>query len=125
MIPFISPDGYVTLNLMPNYATIKEQIMAPSSTGQGQIIAATLLQRRNLELSNIRIKDGETLVLGGLIQEEERKTVAKLPLLGDIPVIGSIFRSTTTTNTKNELVIMITPHIIKDTEDVASNSENL
>lgn len=125
MIPFISPDGYVTLNLMPNYATIKEQIMAPSSTGQGQIIAATLLQRRNLELSNIRIKDGETLVLGGLIQEEERKTVAKLPLLGDIPVIGSIFRSTTTTNTKNELVIMITPHIIKDTEDVASSSENL
>lgn len=125
MVPFISPDGYVTLNLIPNYATIKEQVMAPSSTGQGQIIAATLLQRRSLELSNIRIKDGETLVLGGLIQEEERKTVAKLPLLGDIPVIGSFFRSTTTSNDKSELVIMITPHIIKDTEDVASNSENL
>ena len=124
LVPFISPDGYVTLNLMPNYATIKEQIMSPSSSG-GQIIAATLLQRRNLNLSNIRIKDGETLVLGGLIQEEERKNVAKLPFLGDIPVIGSLFRSTTTSNTKNELVIMITPHIIKDTEDVASAGENL
>lgn len=125
LVPFISPDGYVTMNLMPNYATIKEQIMAPSSTGQGQIIAATLLQRRNLELSNIRIKDGETLVLGGLIQEEEHKNISKLPLLGDLPVIGSVFRSTTTTNTKSELVIMITPHIIKDTDDVASAGENL
>lgn len=125
LVPFISPDGYVTLNLMPNYATIKEQIMAPSSTGQGQIIAATLLQRRNLELSNIRIKDGETLVLGGLIQEEEHKNISKLPILGDLPVIGSVFRSTTTSNTKSELVIMITPHIIKDTEDVASAGENL
>ena len=125
LTPFISPDGYVTLNLSPNYATIKEQVMSPSSSGKGNIIAATLLQRRNLELSNIRIKDGETLVLGGLIQEEERKSVAKLPILGDIPYIGSLFRSTTTSNTKNELVIMITPHIIKDTEDVASESENL
>lgn len=125
LTPFISPDGYVTLNLSPNYATIKEQVTSPSSSGNGTIIAATLLQRRNLELSNIRIKDGETLVLGGLIQEEERKTVSKLPILGDIPYIGSVFRSTSTTNTKNELVIMITPHIIKDTEDVASDAENL
>ena len=85
-----------------------------------------MLQRRNLDLSNIRIKDGETLVLGGLIQEEERKDVTKLPFLGDLPVIGSIFRSTNTTNTKNELVIMITPHIVKDTEDMANNeTENL
>lgn len=122
MVPFISPDGYVTLNLMPNYATIKEQVMSPSSSGTGTIIAATLLQRRNLELSNIRIKDGETLVLGGLIQEEERKNVTKLPFLGDLPVIGSVFRSTSTSNTKNELVIMITPHIVKDTEDVASET---
>ena len=53
LTPFISPDGYVTLNLSPNYATIKEQVMSPSSSGKGNIIAATLLQRRNLELSNI------------------------------------------------------------------------
>ena len=125
LVPFISPDGYVTLNLMPKYSTIKEQIMSPSQYGSTQYIAATLLQRRNLELSNIRIKDGETLVIGGLIQEEETKDISKLPLLGDLPVIGSIFRSTTTSNTKSELVIMITPHIIKDTEDVASAGENL
>ena len=85
-----------------------------------------MLQRRNLELSNIRIKDGETLVIGGLIQETESKTVAKTPVLGDLPVIGSLFRTTSTKNEKSELVIMVTPRIIKDTEDVASeNTENL
>ena len=64
-------------------------------------------------------------MLGGLIQEEERKNVSKVPFLGDLPVVGSVFRSTNTVNTKNELVIMITPHIINDTEDVASANENL
>lgn len=82
------------------------------------IIAATLLQRRNLDLSNIRIKDGETLVIGGMIQETETKNVQKLPFLGDLPYIGSFFRNTTTKNEKSELVIMLTPRIIKDSEDV-------
>ena len=122
MTPFISPDGYVTLNLTPKYATIKEQVMDnyydEASGTSTPIIAATLLQRRNLDLSNIRIKDGETLVLGGLIQETETKSVQKLPFLGDLPYIGSFFRNTTTNNEKAELVIMLTPRIIKDSEDV-------
>ena len=127
LTPFISPDGYVTMNLKPEYATIQPNgEIHTMGNGGGDIIAATLLQRRNLDLSNIRIKDGETLVLGGLIQERESKNISKLPFLGDLPLIGSIFRSTTTSNEKSELVIMITPHIIKDTEDVASSdTENL
>ncbi len=122
MTPFISPDGYVTLNITPKYATIKEQVMDnyydETSGTSTPIIAATLLQRRNLDLSNIRIKDGETLVLGGLIQETETKDIQKLPFLGDLPYIGSFFRNTTTNNEKTELVIMLTPRIIKDSEDV-------
>lgn len=126
LTPFISPDGYVTLNLKPNYATMKEEVTSVSiSNPDLPITAAVLLQRRNLELSNVRIKDGETLVLGGMIQEEEKKEVSKFPLLGDLPVIGGVFRNTHTTNSKSELVIMVTPHIIKDTEDVASDTENL
>lgn len=125
LTPFISPDGYVTMNLKPNYATVKpDGVLRTTGNGGGQIVAATLLQRRNLDLSNVRVKDGETLVLGGLIQETESKKVAKIPFLGDLPVIGSVFRNTSTTNEKSELVIMITPRIIKDTEDVASG-ENL
>lgn len=127
MTPFISPDGYVTLNMQPKYATIKEQVMDNYVDEEGNatpIIAATLLQRRNLDLSNVRIKDGETLVLGGLIQETENKKVQKMPFLGDLPYIGSLFRNTTTTNEKSELVIMVTPRIIKDTEDF-NQTDNL
>ena len=126
LTPFISPDGYVTINLKPNYATVQPNGTIETTGNDGNsIIAATLLQRRNLELSNIRVKDGETLVLGGLIQENESKRIVKVPFLGDLPLVGPIFRSTTTSNEKQELVIMITPRIIKDTEDLASDTENL
>ena len=121
--PFISPDGYVTLNIKPEYATILSQVTA-QDTG-GQYIAATLLSRRNLDLKNVRIKDGETLVIGGLISEEEQKTIGKVPVLGDIPLIGTLFRSTSSEKKKNEMVIMITPKIITDTEDGTGNIETL
>ena len=78
-----------------------------------------------MNLKNVRIKDGETLVIGGLINEEEQKSVGKVPFLGDIPGIGALFRSTTSTKKKNEMVIMITPKIITDTEDAIGNSETL
>ena len=124
LTPFISPDGYVTMNLKPEYATLAGEELSVSAQGL-PIRAATLLKRRNLNLSNLRIKDGETLVIGGMIQEEEKKTVSKVPFLGDLPVIGSVFRNTKTENLKSELVIMVTPRIIKDTEDAVAESENL
>ncbi len=114
LVPFISPDGYVTMNIKPQYATEAGQVTTESQTGSGRDIAATLLNRRNLDLKNVRIKDGETLVIGGLIQETEQKTVQKIPVLGDLPLIGAAFRSTVTSKGKSELVIMITPKIIKD-----------
>lgn len=121
--PFISPDGYVTLNITPEYATILSQV--PAQDENGTYTAATLLSRRNLDLKNVRIKDGETLVIAGLINEEEQKTVGKVPFLGDIPGIGALFRSTTSSKSKNEMVIMITPKIVTDTEDAVGNTETL
>ena len=115
MVPFISPDGYVSLNLKPHYATKKSDIIDKQ---YNDALVGTLLNRRDLNLSNIRIKDGETLVIGGLIKEEEQQNVTKIPILGDIPVAGVFFRNTKKTNIKSELVILITPRIIKDTEDV-------
>ena len=121
LTPFISPEGYVTLNIKPEYNTVAGQEMTPNSLG-GLDLAATLLSKRKLDLKNVRIKDGETLVLGGLIQEQEQKTVSKIPILGDLPLIGTAFRSTNTTKSKSELVIMITPKIINDGESsVAGN----
>ena len=105
--PFISPEGYVVMNLKPNY-----------STRAGGTDDYTLLSRRSLELENVRVKDGETLVLAGLIQENETNEVTKMPILGDLPVIGTFFRSTSNIMTKEELVILITPHIVYSQDQI-------
>lgn len=124
--PFISPDGYVTLNIVPEYATIASQVMTPNEDNpEVTDIQATLLQRRNLDLKNVRIKDGETLVIGGMIREEDQKTVQKIPLLGDIPGLGMFFRTTISTKTKEEMLIMITPKIIVDSDDAMRNENTL
>lgn len=123
--PFISPDGYVTLDIKPKYATIKEKVTTASEVEGEDDLAATLLQRRNLDLKGVRIKDGETLVIGGMIQETEQKNVTKIPFLGDIPVIGMFFRSTTTEKSKEEMVMMLTPQIVIDTEDAVGNDTTL
>lgn len=112
--PFISPDGYVTLDITPEYSTIFNR-----ETDANGDIAATLLTRRNLDLKGVRIKDGETLIIGGLIKELEQKVIHKIPFLGDLPFIGAIFRSTNLERSKEELVIMITPQIVVDTEDAS------
>lgn len=128
MMPFISLDGYVTLNVRPDYATIKERVQAPTTLGgvTSMELVATLLQKRNLELNNLRIKDGETLVIGGMIKEGEVQTISKIPVLGDLPLIGVFFRSSINTKEKSELVIMLTPHIIYDDEQLANvKKENL
>ena len=121
LTPFISPEGYVTLNIKPDYSTIANQIYGTGETGQRELVAS-LLSRRNLDLKNVRIKDGETLVIGGMIQEAEVKSVNKIPFLGDLPLIGSAFRSTSTTKEKTELVIMITPKILTDGEDTSGTT---
>ena len=65
-------------------------------------------------MKNIRIKDGETLVLAGLIKENETQTTQKMPFLSDLPFIGVFFRGNASNKSREELVIMVTPHIIKD-----------
>lgn len=122
--PFISPDGYVTLDIKPEYKTIASQLYTVTDTGDKDL-AATLLQRRDLNLKGVRIKDGETLVIGGMIQETEAKTVTKIPFLGDLPVVGMFFRSTGTTKKKEEMVIMLTPQIVVDTEDAVADDNML
>ncbi len=127
IVPFISPDGYVTLKLTPEYSTQIGTVEGTEVINDKPVtyLAATLLSHRNLDLQNVRIKDGETLVLAGMIQENETKRINKIPVLGDIPVLGTVFRSTITKKTKSEMMILITPKIITDNEDAVGVSETL
>ena len=113
ILPFISPDGYVSMNITPEFATEKSQVFADNGTGAEELVA-TLLQRRDLELKNIRVRDGETLILAGLIKETDMQTTKKMPVLSDLPLIGVFFRGNNSTKTRSELVIVVTPHIVKD-----------
>lgn len=115
--PFISPDGYVTMNVKPEYTVISDQLMETDGNGV-QYIAATTTQTRTFDLTNVRLKDGETLAIAGMIMETDTKVVNKIPGLGDIPYLGVLFRSSNTEKTKSELLVMITPKIIYDDEDL-------
>ncbi len=115
--PFISPDGYVTMNIKPEYTVISDQLMETDGNGV-QYIAATTTQTRTFDLTNVRLKDGETLAIAGMIMETDTKVVNKIPGLGDIPYLGVLFRSSNTEKTKSEMLVMITPKIIYDDEDL-------
>ena len=104
----------------PEYSVEAGTVIEKNQVTGNDDLIATLLSRRNLTLNNIRVKDGDTLVIGGLIYEEDSKNVKKIPLLGDIPGIGFFFRSVDNTKSKQELVLLITPHIIKDSEDLVT-----
>ena len=71
-----------------------------------------ITSKRSVE-TQVRLKDGETMVLGGLIKENEVKTVRKVWLLGDIPLLDGLFRSTSKRTTKTDLLVLITPHIVR------------
>jgi pilus assembly protein CpaC len=69
--------------------------------------------RKNQAATNISIKDGETFAIAGLINNEVRQAVAKIPLLGDIPILGALFRSTRFQNNETELLFLVTVKLVK------------
>jgi len=108
MVSKIDDNGFVTFTLEPNLSA------AVGTTQQGECGAITTVNERVLETGAVRVRDGQTLILTGVISETDLQMVTKWPILGDIPVIGQFFRSTSGTKKKNELVIMVTPRIIND-----------
>ena len=85
----------------------------PTTTAQGSVVYQ--IGTRNAE-TDLRLHDGETQVIGGLISETERESRVKIPLLGDIPVLGRVFSSVGSTTDKTDIVLSITPHIIRSKE---------
>ena len=74
------------------------------------------ITKRSLKSGAIRLRDRQTLVLTGVIQDKDREVVTKWPILGDLPFLGSLFRKTSSSREKNELVILVTPAIVDDNQ---------
>ncbi len=107
----IDDNGYVTFTVSPAISGISE---TRDITSCGEI---SLLTTRRLDTGTIRVKDGNTLILTGVLDEGKTLRRTKLPILGDIPLLGAAFRSSGRTSEKRELIILVTPRIVKDIND--------
>jgi type II secretory pathway component GspD/PulD (secretin) len=114
--PFICDDGYVRMEINPEESTATTTIPPGSST---VIPSKTLTQ----VMTNIMVKDGRTIIIGGLFKEDLTNTDSQVPMVGDLPIVGALFKKTKDANIRTELIILITPHIINEPEQLASESE--
>ncbi len=106
--PTINKDNYVTMSVKPE---ISNKVGDQNFTFGGANVSSPIIDTRSLE-SNVLIKSGCTLAVGGLLQDELGKQAAKVPILGDIPILGYLFQEHVNARTKRNLLIFITPTII-------------
>ena len=132
VIPFVSADGYtIQLNIVP---TFTEFLGYDTDLARQFRTVVPNLPVQDTPLPRFRVRqvatsaivwDGQTVVLGGLIAENVRKTREKVPVLGDIPLLGRLFRSESADTTKKNLVIFVTPTIIDPAGNRVHTPDNL
>ena len=108
--PIITNNGELTVALHP---------VVNSLTGFFNLVPE--ISTRDTQ-TTVHLRDNETLVIGGLIQENTQRTESKIPLLGSLPLIGRAFRNENTTSTRNELIIVVTPHILGNATTTVPNA---
>ncbi len=114
--PFISPDGMIRLELRPSVSS------ATLRVDGGQTIPDEITQQL---MTNVRCRDGETIILGGLFRESTVVTRNQVPILGDIPLIGTAFRGQDDQVDKEEIIFLLTPTIIPDERLWESGKDSL
>jgi type IV pilus assembly protein PilQ len=108
MRPFVQQDGYIRMELHPEKSS-------------GKVSETTGLPEKDTTqvTTNLTVRSGETIVIGGLIQEQQQRSVQQIPYLGSLPLVGRLFRDETTTINRREIIVLITPTIINDEEEYA------
>ena len=112
--PQISEGDYIRMDINQEISAVKND--------KGQ--AVDLVTTKRSAKTSIVVKDKETVVIGGLIQDTEEDNIQKVPFLGDIPGLGWLFKTKTKTRKKTNLMILLTPHIVKDAADLAAVSDD-
>jgi type IV pilus assembly protein PilQ len=106
--PTIGSDGAITTDLQTDYSTIVNFV------NNYPIIGTRKAQ------STLRVRDGETIVIAGLFQDLDASTLSKVPFLADIPIVGELFKNRMRQHTRDEVVFLITPHLVPDAASAAS-----
>lgn len=120
VLPKVSEDGFI-------YMRIRPQVSAPTGPPQtfaNQQVIVTLLNIREIIAQEVRVKDGQTLCLGGLFSEQEAAQISKVPYLAETPLFGALFRNTLKGRTRRELMLMITPKVVEEQPAVPPIAEN-
>ena len=106
--PQISPDGYITMSVHPEVSSVSSFIdnNPRITTREADVV--------------VRVKDGDTLVIGGLIKNEDTRVDGRIPILGSIPIVNLIFSNKSKDASQTELAVFITPYIIRDGSEFAS-----
>ncbi|MCB0391848.1 MAG: type II secretion system protein GspD, partial [Bdellovibrionales bacterium] len=113
LTPFISPDtDSVRMKIKQQVKDISERQIQAADLAN----SAVALSTRSINTTLV-VNSGDTAVLGGLMKNKEKETVAKIPILGDIPILGWLFKSRSVDNVKTNLLVFITPKIIRNSED--------
>jgi general secretion pathway protein D len=103
--PIVNANGFITIELHP---TVNSEA-GVSAAGVPNI------QTRDTT-TTVGLRDGQTIVIGGLIEDDDTRTIQKIPFLGDLPLIGRLFQDANVSHTRNELIVTVTPHVVPDGE---------
>ena len=114
--PDIGDNGRIELNVNPQITAISSQTVPISDT-----INAPVIDKRSAT-TEVVVPSGKTVVIGGLIQDQDTVTISKIPILGDIPLLGALFRHKVTTKDKTELLIFLTPTVVVGTDELGEVS---
>ena len=115
VVPTINDDGYVTFRILQEVSALTTQTVDAA-------LGAQVISTREAETSAL-VRNGQTVIIGGLIDEADEVVESGIPLLMDIPLLGYLFKSRTTQRTRTELAIFVTPYVILTDEDAAALTE--
>lgn len=115
--PSINRKGLVNMTVVPQITTRTGETVQISESLNPAVFATRSAS------TQVAVADGQTIVIGGLIEDQVSETVKKIPLLGDIPLAGALFRRTVSEKSKTELLIFLTPHVAKTPEELTPISE--
>ncbi len=115
--PRISDMGFVSMDVLPEISSL-----TTSSVQISENVNARIVNNRSAE-TRVTVQDGQTIVIGGLISTRDEDREDKVPLLGDVPLVGNLFRTTSITKERTELLIVLTPRIINSPDDAKRVSD--
>jgi general secretion pathway protein D len=116
--PFITSDGMVEMILSPQISELADKSQWVPTAGTGGTTLAPVINQRQAD-TVVVVPDGQTAIIGGLMERNNQLADSKIPVLGDIPLLGNLFKHRVSSNTKTELLIFLTPHIVMSPTQLA------